>query len=137
MNHHHHNDPLHNARSIPDLVSEAFSQMAKLVSNEFELAKAEMSEKVAVLGRGAAMIGAGAVLSIPAVVILLLAAAAGLMKAGLSDPIAYLITGVVTAAIAGIMVWLGMSRLSGDALKPSVTIGQVQRDKAAAQEMVR
>jgi len=31
----------------------------------------------------------------------------------------------------------GLSRLSGDALKPSVTLDQVQRDKIAAKEMVR
>jgi hypothetical protein len=30
----------------------------------------------------------------------------------------------------------GLSRLSGDALKPSVTLDQMQRDKAAAKEMV-
>jgi hypothetical protein len=37
------------------------------------------------------MIGAGAVIMIPAVVVLLFAAAAALMHAGLSDPIAYLV----------------------------------------------
>jgi hypothetical protein len=34
------------------------------------------------------------------------------------------------------LIATGMSRLSGDALKPSVTLDQVQRDKVAAKEMV-
>jgi hypothetical protein len=77
-------------RSIPELFSDAFSQLAKLIGNEFDLAKAELSQKAQKVGRGVAMIGAGAVIMIPAVVVLLFAAAAALMHAGLSDPIAYL-----------------------------------------------
>jgi hypothetical protein len=34
-----------------------------------------------------------------------------------------------------IAVWL--NRLSGDALKPSITLQQVEKDKIAAKEMVR
>ncbi|WP_283808269.1 MULTISPECIES: hypothetical protein [Bradyrhizobium] len=32
---------------------------------------------------------------------------------------------------------VGINRLSGDALKPTATIDEIQRDKAAAREMVR
>jgi hypothetical protein len=35
------------------------------------------------------------------------------------------------------LIWLGLSRLSGDALKPAVTLEQVERDKMAAREIVR
>ena len=35
------------------------------------------------------------------------------------------------------LIGIGLSRLSGDALKPAVTLEQVQRDKLAAREMVR
>jgi ElaB/YqjD/DUF883 family membrane-anchored ribosome-binding protein len=41
------------------------------------------------------------------------------------------------AAISGALIATGLSRLSGDALKPSVTLDQVQRDKVAVKEMVR
>ena len=34
-----------NSRSIPELFSDAVGQLAKLVGNEFELARAELSEK--------------------------------------------------------------------------------------------
>jgi len=124
-------------RSIPELFSDALGQLAKLVSNEFELARAEMAEKAAKAGRAAALIAGGAVFFIPALVMILFAVAAGLMHAGLSDPAAYLITGVGAAAIGGILVWVGVTRLSGDALKPKVTLEQMERDKMAARELVR
>jgi hypothetical protein len=124
-------------RSIPELVSDAFGQLAKLIGNEFDLAKAELSQKAAQVGRGVAMIGIGAVLMIPALVVLLFAAAAALMHAGLSDPLAYLLTGGAAAVLAGVLIGIGVSRMSGDALKPSMTIDQVQKDQAAAKEMVR
>jgi len=111
-------------------------QLAKLIGNEFELARAELSDKASQAGRAAAMIGAGAVILIPALVILLFAISSALIRAGLSDPIAYLITGVGAVVVSAILIGVGLSRLSGDALKPAVTIEQVQRDKLAAKEMV-
>jgi Putative Actinobacterial Holin-X, holin superfamily III len=124
-------------RSIPELFSDAVGQLAKLIGNEFDLARAELSDKANQAGRAAAIIGAGAVLLIPALVMLLFAAAAALMHAGLSDPIAYLITGIGAAVVSAALIATGLSRLSGDALKPTVTLDQVQRDKVAAKEMVR
>ena len=123
-------------RSIPELLSDVLAQLAKLIGNEFDLAKAELSGKASQVGRAAAMIGAGAVIMIPALVVLLFAAAAGLMHAGFSDPIAYLIVGGGAVLLAAILIAVGINRMSGDALKPAVTIDQLQRDKAAAKEMV-
>ena len=124
-------------RSIPDLDSDAFAQLAKLVGNEFELARAELADKAAQVGRAAALIGAGAVIMMPALVLLLFAVAAALIRSGFSDPVAYLITGVGAAIVSGALIAIGLSRLSGDALTPSVTLDQVQRDKVAVKEMVR
>ena len=124
-------------RSIPDLFSDAVGQLAKLIGNEFELARAELSEKARMVGNAAALIGAGAVVMIPALVLLLFAVAAALMHAGLSDPVAYLLTGAGAAVLSAILIWVGLSRLSGDALKPTVTLEQVKRDQMAAKEMVR
>jgi Putative Actinobacterial Holin-X, holin superfamily III len=124
-------------RSIPELFSDAVGQLAKLIGNEFELARTEMSEKASAAARAAAMIGAGAIILIPALVLLLLAVSAALVRSGLSDPVAYLLTGAGAAVVAGAFISLGLSRLSADALKPSITLDQVQRDKVAAKEMVR
>src|SRR5258707_11147714 len=125
------------SRSIRELFSDAVGQLAKLVGNEFELARAELSEKAGQVGRAAAMIGAGAVILMPALVLLLFALSAALIRGGFSEPVAYLLTGGGAALISGALIGIGLSRLSGDALKPSVTLDQVQRDKVAAKEMVR
>ena len=125
------------SRSIPELFSDAIAQLAKLVGNEFELARLELSEKASQIGRAGAMIGAGAVTLMPALVLLLFALSAALIRGGFSEPVAYLLTGGGAALISGALIGIGLSRLSSDALKPSVTLDQVQRDKVAAKEMVR
>jgi hypothetical protein len=126
-----------NNGSIPELFSDAVGQLAKLVGNEFELARAELSEKASQVGRAAAMIGAGAVVLMPALVLLLFAVSAGLIRGGFSEPVAYLLTGAGAALVSAALIAAGLSRLSGDALKLSVALDQVQRDKIAAKEMVR
>ena len=97
----------------------------------------ELSEKASQVGRAAAMIGAGAVILMPALVLLLFALSAALIRGGFSEPVAYLFTGAGAALVSGALIGIGLSRLSDDALKPSVTLDQVQRDKAAAKEMAR
>jgi hypothetical protein len=124
-------------RSIPELLSDAMSQLAKLIGNEFELARTELSEKAGLVGRGIAMIGAGAVILIPALVLVLFALSAALIRGGVSEPLAYLLTGAGAALVSVALIGIGLSRLSGDALKPSMTLDQVERDKIAAKEMVR
>jgi Putative Actinobacterial Holin-X, holin superfamily III len=126
-----------NNRSIPELFSDAIGQLAKLVANEFELARAELSEKAREVGRISALIGAGAIILIPALVLLLLAASAALIRGGFSEPIAYLITGAGAALVSGALIATGMSRLSSATLKPALTLDQVKRDKIAAKEMMR
>jgi Putative Actinobacterial Holin-X, holin superfamily III len=124
-------------RSIPELFSDAVGQLAKLVGNEFDLARAELSEKASQIGRAAALIGAGAVILMPALVLLLFAVSAALIRGGFSAPTAYLLTGAGAALVSAALIGTGLSRLSGDALKPSAILDQVQRDKVAAKEMVR
>ena len=124
-------------RSIPDLLSDAFGQLAKLVGNEFDLARAELSDKASQVGRGVAIIAAGAVIMMPALMLLLFAAAAGLIHGGFSEPVAYLITGAGAAIVSVALIAAGLSRFSVDALKPAVTLDQIHRDKVAMKEMVR
>lgn len=123
-------------RSIPDLVSDAFGQLAKLVGNEFDLARAEMADKFDKAARAGALIGVGAIIVIPALTLILFALAALLVQSGFTPAAGYLIVGVGAAVIAAILIWVGMNRMSGDALRPSMTIDQLQRDKIAAKEMV-
>jgi hypothetical protein len=124
-------------RSIAELFGDAVGQLAKLVGNEFALARAELSEKAAQAGRAAILVAAGAVILMPALVLLLFAAATGLIRNGFSDPVAYLLSGGGAAVAAGALIAIGLGRMSGDAMKPSVMLEQVEKDKSAAKEMAR
>jgi hypothetical protein len=128
---------LPHSRSIPDLLSDAVGQLAKLVGNEFALARAELSEKAQQVARAAALIGAGAVLLIPALVLALLAVAAALKSIGFSDPVSYLLTAGGAVLLSAVLILVGLNRMSGNALKPAITLDQIERDKSAAKEMVR
>ncbi len=125
------------SNSIPGLFGDAMGQLAKLVGLEFALAKAELADKASKAGVALGLIGASAVLMIPALVVLLLAVAAGLTSAGLSQPIAYFIAGGGAALVAAALLAVGVSRLSPRNLKPNATLHQLEKDKAAAKEMVR
>ena len=52
-------------RSIPALFGDAIEHLGKLVHNEVQLARAEISEKVAQAGMGVAYVAAAGVLMIP------------------------------------------------------------------------
>ena len=124
-------------RSISQLFGDSLFEFTKLVRNEIDLARAEVVEKVSVTTGAAKYVGLGLVLIIPALVMILLAIAAELVVLGLSQPLAYLCSGVGAAVVAGIVIWVGLSRLSAKALKPSRTLDELQRDKVMAAELMR
>jgi len=98
------------------------------------LARAEISEKIDKLAGAGIMIGAGAVLLLPALVILLEAAVIALSDAGWSPAVASLVVAVVVLAIGGVLCAIGLSRLKQVSLVPDKTIRQIQQDVAAATE---
>ena len=129
--------PIPDERSISQLVGDSLAELAKLVQNEIDLARAELSVKVAVTGDAVKLIATGAVLLIPGVVLILFALASELIQLGLPAPLAYLCCGAGAVIIAGALAWAGMSRLSASALKPSATLDEIRRDKIMATELMR
>ena len=124
-------------RTISNLAGDALSQFSKLLQNEVDLAKAELGEKVHQIGGAAALIGAGAVLVIPAIVMALFALSAALIAAGWSEPVAYLISAIVAAVLAAILFVVGMNRLDARNLAPRETLRQLEKDKDTVKGMVR
>jgi hypothetical protein len=129
--------PMPEERSISQLVGDSLAELAKLVQNEIDLARAELSAKVTVTGEAVKLIAAAAVLLIPGVVLILFALASELIQLGLSAPLAYLCCGAGAVIIAGAFAWAGMSRLSASALRPSATLDEMRRDKIMATELMR
>ena len=124
-------------RSLRELVSSALQQASGLMSNEMALARAEIADKIGQAGRGAGMVAAGAVILTPALTLILLAIATWITGFGASPGVAYLVTGVGAVVLAGIVIAIGMGRLSGEQLKPQTTIDEMRRNSASIREMVR
>jgi len=124
-------------RAISTLIGEAMSQFAKLFQNEIDLAKAEVGEKLQKIGGALGLIVGGAVLVIPAIVMALFALSAALIAAGWSQPLSYLASAVIAAAVAAVLVGIGIKRLDARHLAPRETISQLEKDKNAVKGMVR
>jgi VIT1/CCC1 family predicted Fe2+/Mn2+ transporter len=122
---------------IPKLFGDAVEQLGKMVQNEVQLARAELSQKINQASIGAAYVIGAAILCIPVVVVLLIALALWLTQLGLSPVVAHLAAAACGAAVSFVLALVGMSYLKPENLKPKVTIQQVQRDITTAKELAR
>ncbi len=124
-------------RSTPGLIADLMSQATGLFNSEIQLARAELSEKVTqgVAGLGLAI--GGAVLLIGAVNVLLAAAVAALIEAGIPAPWSSLIVAAVVGLIGWLLVSIGLGRLKASRLAPGRTAGQLKRDAAMVKEKVQ
>jgi hypothetical protein len=103
-------EPIESDRSLGELVSQLSSDFSALVSTQLELAKAEIKDEVSRAGKGAGMLTGGALAAYLAIVLLSFAAAWGLSEA-MPTGFAFLIVGVVWAAVAGALVLTGRNQL--------------------------
>jgi hypothetical protein len=124
-------------RAISHLFGDALSQFSKLFQNEVDLAKAELGEKFQQIGGAVGLIAAGAVFVIPAIVMALFALSAALIAGGWSQPVSYLMSAIVAAVLAGILLAVGMNRLDARHLAPRETLRQLEKDKDTVKGMVR
>jgi uncharacterized membrane protein YqjE len=122
---------------IPRLFGDAVEQLGKLVQNEAQLAKAELSQKITQAGIGAAYLGGAAIFLVPVLVLLLIALALWFVQLGLTPPVAHLAAAGCGAVVCGVLAAIGMGYLKPEQLKPKVTMHQVGRDVATARELVR
>jgi succinate dehydrogenase hydrophobic anchor subunit len=124
-------------RTVPEIFSDVLNQTTGLFRKEMQLARTEVSEKVGQAVSGLVMVMVGAVLLIPALVILLQAGVAALVDNGMEPHWAALIVGGATLLIGVILAMIGINRLKGENLAPTRTIEQLQRDAAVAKQQVR
>jgi len=122
---------------IPRLFGDAVEQLGKLVQNETQLARAELSRKITQAGIGAAYIVGAGVLCIPVLVLLLIALALWLIQVGLSPVAAHLVAAAVGGLVSGILAMIGISHLKPENLEPKITIQQLQRDVETVKELAR
>jgi len=119
-------------RSIPELIGSVFRQGAELMRTEGMLARSEMSEKMAHMGTGLGLLVGGAVLAMPALVILMQAAATALTESGMAPYLASLIVGGLSLLLGLMLLAMGSNWLRGHNFMPERTLQQLQYDANAA-----
>jgi hypothetical protein len=119
-------------RGVVGLAGDALKELATLLQTELQLLRAEISEKLTFTALSAALIGAGALLLMATIVLLLQAAIAGFVAYGFSWPVAILIVAAAALLLGAGLVWVGINRLSLSRLAPSKTLDQLQKDSTIA-----
>jgi len=122
--------PSEDGRSLAELIKGATSDVSTLVRGEIELAKAEVRETVKLSGQGVGMIAAAVFLILLAVVLLSVAAAYGLVAAGLDPWLAFLIVAVFYLLVAAILGLVARTQLK-KAKAPERTIESVKQIPSA------
>jgi putative superfamily III holin-X len=120
-------------RSLPDIFSDLVAQFTRLLQKESQLARAELFDNIGKAATGLGFVIGGAVLLIPALVVLLDAAVAALTDRGHLAPYwSALIVGGVVLIVGLLLLALGASRLRPSNMIPSRTMQQLQRDASVA-----
>ena len=112
----------------PQLIRDMLDQASRLVRNEVELAKRDVSNRVTRAGVGIAMMAVAAILALTALDVLAAAAVAALAEAGLSGGIAALIVGGAIIVLALILFFVGKGRINPKNLAPKRAARSVRRD---------
>lgn len=123
--------------SIGELFSTLSDKLTRLVRNEIQLAKLELSAKAKELGKGAGMLGAAAFFGFFAFATLVATAVLGLSEV-LAPWLAALIVAVVLLLIAAVLGLVGKKTLEkGVPPTPERTQESVKRDVQAVKEGIR
>lgn len=115
--------------SLGTLFASASRDLSTLVHSEIELAKAEIKFHVKNAAVGGAMFGAAAFLGVLALILLLIAAAYGLVAAGLDASIAFLLVAAALLVLAAVLALVGKKAV-GKVGPPERTI-RTGKDTAA------
>jgi len=118
--------PMDADKSLGELLSRLTGDFGDLVSTQVELAKVEIKEEVSRAGRGAGFLTGGGLAAYLAVTLLSFAAAWGLAEA-VPEGVAFLIVGVVWAAIATALFLTGRKQLEAVRVPPQ-TKSSIQED---------
>jgi len=124
------------ARTIPELLRELRDETTTLLRQEVKLAKTEMTEKATTVGRNIAYLAVGGMVCFSALIILLMAASAGLTvllsTIGAEEHSAWLaplIVGVLTAIIGYALIQKALATLKNESLVPQDSVQSLKEDK--------
>ena len=118
-------------RTLGQLVADATHDISSIMRSEIALAKAEIGADVKKAGVGGAMFAVAGIFAFLALILLLIAAAYGLVAAGLVPWLSFLIVAGVLLVVGTILAFVGMRTVSKIKGKPERTIENAQDTIAA------
>ena len=118
-------------RTLGQLVADATHDLSFIVRGEIALAKAEVGADAKRAGVSAGMLAAAGVFAFLGLILLLIAAAYGLVAAGLAPWLAFLIVAGVMLVVGASLAFVGKSSLSKVKGKPERTIKNAKDTIAA------
>ncbi|HZM38055.1 MAG TPA: phage holin family protein [Acidimicrobiales bacterium] len=123
-------------QSLGELFGTLTSDLSELVRSEMELARVEIREEAAKAGRAAGLLGAGGLIAYLGLGLLAMAAAWGLAEV-VDAGWAFLIVGLVIAAIGVVVLMKGRDRLREVRPVPEETVETLKEDARWARAQVK
>ena len=122
--------------SLGELFSSLTTDLSQLVRSEMELARVEIREEASKAGRAAGMLAGGALAGYLALILLSFAAAWGLAEV-VDAGWAFLIVGLLVAAIAAVLAMSGRNKLRDVRPVPDQTVDTLKEDARWARAQVK
>jgi xanthine/uracil permease len=121
--------------SLGDLVAGVTNDLATLMRQEIQLARAETMEKISQTTRSLVWIAAGGMVAYAGVIGLLIAAIVGL-AAFMPLWVSAVIVGLVVLVIGFLLIQSGRNQLKNMSVVPERTVASIQEDAAMVKEKV-
>ncbi|MEO8517647.1 MAG: phage holin family protein [Dermatophilaceae bacterium] len=118
-------------RTLGQLVADATHDISSIMRGEIALAKAEIGADAKRAGAGAAMFAVAGVFAFLALILLLIAAAYGLVAAGLAPWLSFLIVALVLLVVGAVLAFVAKGAVTRIKGKPERTIKSTQDTIAA------
>jgi hypothetical protein len=125
-----------NDRSIGELLREVYEDATTMVERQIALAKVEARNAAVSVGKGVAILAAGALVGLVGFIYLMLALVYGLSRV-MPDWAAAGLVGLVLAAAGGVAIWLGADRLKALTQPLPETRETLREDAQFAKEEAR
>jgi hypothetical protein len=127
--------PVGTERTLGQLVAEASRDLSTILRAEVALAKAELRSDVKAGATGVALFVVAGVLAFLALILLLIAAAFGLVAAGLDAWLAFLIVAAALLVVTLILALVGKARLSR--MRPPERTARTSKQTVASLKAIR
>lgn len=124
-------------KSLGELFGDLTRETSNLVRQEVQLAKTEMAQKAAIVGKSAGLAIAGALLGLGAFGAFVATLILLLVKFGLEAWLAALIVTAVLGGLAAALAMMGISAIKKASLAPKHTVETLKEDVQWAKEQAK